>query len=169
MMRQTVESADPEVAANHPARLVDLQRYPIHDLARPVTRALVSQCTAELRASGACMLPAFLTPDALHRMVSEARSVAGRTHWGGGSSGTAYLEPPDMEFPDNHPRRRTQFSSVGAVAYDLIPSTDALRRLYEWEGLLAFIAAVVDRGPIYRYADPLGALNIAVMKDGDSL
>ena len=35
--------------------------------------------------------------------------------------------------------------------------------------MLAFIAVVVDRGPIYRYADPLGALNIAVMKDGDSL
>jgi hypothetical protein len=169
MMRQTVESADPEFAANHPARLVDLQHYPIHDLARPSTRALVSKCRSELRASGACILPAFLAADALQRMVSEARRVASRAHWGGSSSGTAYLEPPDMSFPEDHPRRRAQFSSVGAIAYDLIPPTDALRQLYEWDGLLAFIAAVVDRGPIYRYADPLGALNIAVMKDGDSL
>ena len=80
----------------------------------------------------------------------EARAVAGRAHWGSSSSGTAYLAPPDMEFPENHPRRRTQFSSVGAIAYDLIPPADALRPLYEWDGLLAFIAAVVDRGPIYR-------------------
>jgi len=169
MMRQTVESTDLEFAANHPARLVDLQRYPIHDLARPTTRALVSTCRSALRASGACILPAFLTTDALQRMVSEARAIARWAHWGGSSSGTAYLEPPDMAFPENHPRRRTQVSSVGAIAYDLIPPTDALRQLYEWDGLLAFVAAVVDRGPIYRYADPLGALNIAVMKDGDSL
>ena len=169
MMRQTVESADPELAANHPARLVDLQRYPIHDLARAAAQLLVATCRAELRASGACILPGFLTADALRRMVGEARAVASRAHWGGSSGGTAYLEPPDMSFPEDHPRRRTQPSSVGAIAYDLIPPSDALRQLYEWDGLLAFIAAVVDRGPIYRYADPLGALNIAVMKDGDSL
>jgi hypothetical protein len=121
MMRQTVESTDLEFAANHPARLVDLQRYPIHDLARPTTRALVSTCRSALRASGACILPAFLTTDALQRMVSEARAIARWAHWGGSSSGTAYLEPPDMAFPENHPRRRTQVSSVGAIAYDLIP------------------------------------------------
>ena len=32
-----------------------------------------------------------------------------------------------------------------------------------------FIAAVMDRGPLYRYADPLGALNLAVMVQGDEL
>jgi hypothetical protein len=169
MMQHTVESTDRELAANHPARLVDLQRYPIHDLAHPSTQALVTECKSELRATGACILPEFLTADGLQRMVSEARAVASRAHWGGRSNGTAYLEPPDMAFPEDHPRRRTQFSSVGAIAYDLIPPTAGLRQLYEWDGLLAFIAAVVDRGPIYRYADPLGALNIAVMKHGDSL
>jgi hypothetical protein len=169
MMQHTVENTGPALEANHPARLVDLQRYPIHDLEHPSTQALVTKCKSKLQATGACILPEFLTADGLRRMVGEARAVAPRAHWGGRSNGTAYLEPPDMSFPESHPRRRTQFSSVGAIAYDLIPPTDALRLLYEWDGLLAFIAAVVDRAPIYRYADPLGALNIAVMKDGDSL
>ena len=31
------------------------------------------------------------------------------------------------------------------------------------------IEAVLDRGPIYRYADPFGALNLAVMGEGDQL
>ena len=31
------------------------------------------------------------------------------------------------------------------------------------------IEAVLDRGPIYRYADPFGALNLAVMGEGEQL
>jgi hypothetical protein len=32
-----------------------------------------------------------------------------------------------------------------------------------------FIASILDRGPIYPYADPFGALNLAVMCAGDQL
>jgi hypothetical protein len=32
-----------------------------------------------------------------------------------------------------------------------------------------FIERVVDRGRLHRYADPLGALNVAVMREGDRL
>jgi hypothetical protein len=32
-----------------------------------------------------------------------------------------------------------------------------------------FIEAVLDRGPLFHYADPCGALNLAVMVDGDEL
>ena len=35
--------------------------------------------------------------------------------------------------------------------------------------MLALIAAILDRGPLYRYADPFGALNLAVMGEGDEL
>jgi hypothetical protein len=80
MMRQTVEIADPEFAENHPAQLVDLQRYPIHDLACPTTRALVSKCRSALRAGGACILPGFLTVDALQRLAGEARRVGSQAH-----------------------------------------------------------------------------------------
>jgi hypothetical protein len=44
-----------------------------------------------------------------------------------------------------------------------------LRRLYEWDPVLVLIEAVLDRGPIFRYADPFGALNLAVMGEGDQL
>jgi hypothetical protein len=35
--------------------------------------------------------------------------------------------------------------------------------------VLAFIADVLDRGEIFRYADPCGALNLAVMSSGEQL
>ena len=55
------------------------------------------------------------------------------------------------------------------MAYDLTPYGSPLRRLYEWDPVTALIEAVLDRGPIYRYADPFGALNLAVMGEGDQL
>ena len=44
-----------------------------------------------------------------------------------------------------------------------------MRCLYEWAPVIQFVAAVLDRSPLYRYADPLGALNLAVMGAGDEL
>jgi len=55
------------------------------------------------------------------------------------------------------------------VAYDVMPRESPLRRLYEWEPLRSLVEAILDRGPVYRYADPLGALNLATMGDGDVL
>jgi hypothetical protein len=59
--------------------------------------------------------------------------------------------------------------SVRAVGYDVIPRTSPLRQLYECEAVTKFIEAVLDRGPLYHYADPCGALNLAVMGEGDQL
>src|SRR5574340_1033281 len=77
------------------------------------------------------------------------------------------LEVPDFELPDDHPRRHLGAYAVGVIAYDMFPPESPLRRLYEWEPMMEFIAAVLQRGRLFRYADPLGALNLAVMGDGD--
>ena len=89
--------------------------------------------------------------------------------WRSGGVGTAYLAPPPDEVPDGHPRRWAGPYSTGAVAYDLFPASSPLRRLYEWDALKDFVEAVLDVGSLYRYADPCGALNLAVMTEGDEL
>jgi hypothetical protein len=58
---------------------------------------------------------------------------------------------------------------VRVVAYDAIPTSSPLRQLYECEELTAFIGEIVNRGPLYPYGDPFGALNLAVMGEGDEL
>jgi len=94
--------------------------------------------------------------------------LAGRAHPSGGQ-GTAYLEFPDFSLPAAHPRLHFADYAVRAVAYDITPLASPLRRLYEWDPLKDLIEAVLERGPIYRYADPFGALNLAVMGEGDQL
>jgi hypothetical protein len=101
-------------------------------------------------------------------LVGDAEVLADRAHHSQGE-GTAYLEFPDFSLPPDHPRLRFAPYAVAAVGYDVIPGTSPLRRLYESDAVLALVAAVLDRGPLYRYADPFGALNLAVMSDGDQL
>jgi len=44
-----------------------------------------------------------------------------------------------------------------------------LRRLYESDVLLDFVRRCLGLDVLHRYADPFGALNLAVMRDGDRL
>ncbi|HKO09606.1 MAG TPA: hypothetical protein VJ487_18030, partial [Alphaproteobacteria bacterium] len=125
--------------------LIDLARYPVDDLKSPARAALIAECRRQLAATGACLLPDFLRPAALAAMAAEASQLAPLAHRTPGSRSTAYLEAPDESFPQGHPKRRLQPTSVGAVAYDLIPSEALLRRLYEWDGLIAFLAQALGR------------------------
>jgi len=149
-------------------RLVDLDRYPVGDLDGPVARAVIDGARAQLAGTGAVELPGFLTPEGVAGLVADAEDLARRAHRSEGV-GTAYLEYPDFSLPEDHPRLTWGHYAVGAVAYDLMPDTSLLRRIYEWPPLLALVREILDRGPLYRYADPFGALNLAVMGDGDEL
>jgi hypothetical protein len=158
----------PGPAVHSPANLIDLARYPIYDLTTDAARVLTRRCRRQLDETGACELPGFLTAAATAALAREAEALAASAYHSEGV-GTAYLEIPDFSLPEDHPRRILGRSAVGVVAYDMFPPTSAMRRLYEWDPLMHFIGAALGKQRLYRYADPLGALNLAVMGDGDEL
>src|SRR5262249_26662431 len=125
-------------------------------------------CRTQLDETGACELPGFLTRRAVDELVREADQL-GTGAFHSIASGTPYLEVPDPSLPADHPRRIFDQTSVGVVAYDMFPATSKMRRLYEWEPLMDFVAAALGKDRLYRYADLFGALNLAVMADGDKL
>lgn len=154
--------------ARSPADLIDAERYPVADPDSPASRALVERCREALAERGACELPGFLRPEATDAMAREAAALAPRAHHHTGAA-TPYLEIPTPDWPEGHPRRRFHPYSLAAVAYDQIPAASPLRALYEWDPLMDFFAAALDKPRLHRYADPLGACNVAVMGDGDEL
>ena len=83
--------------------------------------------------------------------------------------GSPYLGLPDETYPEGHPRRAQSRSALSAIAYDEFAADSPLRALYEWDGMMAFVEELLDRRPLHRYGDPLGALNVAVMSEGDEL
>ena len=157
-----------EQSMTSPAELVDLKRYPILDLSSDAARALARNCRAQLDQTGACELPGFLKPEAVAVLVREADELSS-VAFHSVARGTPYLERPDPALPEDHPRRILDDTSVGVVAYDQFPPDSAMRRLFEWDVLMEFIAAALGKEKLYRYADPFGALNLAVMGDGERL
>ena len=130
--------------------------------------SFVPEGRAQMQATGACEIPAFVRSDALPAFNDDARGLTPLAHRSGGL-GTVYLGFPDESFPQDHPQQWLGQYDVGAVAYDLFPAESPMRRLYEWSELTRFVAAILGLDEIFPYADPLGALNLAVMTDGDQL
>jgi len=162
------QASEPPAHASAAAQLVDLDRYPLLDLDGEAAQRVVAGLRADLAATGAAEIPGFLRPEGLAACLEDARALAPRAHWSGGKGGP-YLEIPDPAWPEDHPRRFLEPFSLGAVAYDLFAADSPLRALYEWAPVKAFIGRILERGPLYPYADPLGALNLAVMGEGDCL
>jgi hypothetical protein len=155
--------------APDPAALIDLDRYPVLDpdgAGRPV----IERHRRELAETGVSILPGFVRQDALPALVAECDALAAGAHHQD-VHGTPYLELPDNDaWPEDHPRLTWSRSSVHTVAYDRFdPATSGLRALFEWDELLRFVARMLGREPLFRYLDPLGAMNLAVMVEGDEL
>jgi hypothetical protein len=160
-------SAYPAENQLSPANLIDLKKYPIMDL-NGAARGLTRDCRRQLDETGACQLPGFLTPEAVELLVREGDALASSAYHSV-ARGTVYLDAPDLSASETHPRRVMGDSSVGVVSYDQFPADSPLRKLYEWDPLMEFIGAALGKNPLYRYADPFGALNLAVMGDGERL
>ncbi len=152
----------------NPESLVDLERYPVLSPGSARYDEVVDNARKEMFERGAAEICGFVTPAGVRALTEDADALATRAHHSSGQ-GTAYLEFPDFTLPEDHPRLHFAEYAVRAVAYDLIPHASPLRRLYEWDPMKDLIEAVLDRGPIHRYADPFGALNLAVMGRGDQL
>jgi hypothetical protein len=148
--------------------VVDLDRYPVNDPASAGYRPLVQACRDQLRDRGVAQLAGFLTPPAVREMVALAGQLAAAA-WTSNQAHTAYFEPADDSAGPDHPRALLQRSAKKAIAFDQIPAGAPIRRLYESEDLTGFIAAVLGKPVLYRSADPLDALEIAIFDAGDEL
>jgi len=121
-----------------------------------------------MKRDGMAVLPRFVHHEMLPAMASEAEQLStGSYHQD--LVGTPYLEVPSEHWPTDHPRLALGRSALTAIPYDVFPENSALRSLYEWDPLLRFIQAALGIDALYRYADPLSALNVAAMHDGDEL
>ena len=151
------------------ADIVDLERYPIHlsddsDAAQEV----VARHRDEMSANGVAVLAGFVIPSAMELIIAEANRLAPLGHFSETFS-SPYLSAPDPSLPAGDPRSRSQRAALSAVAFDEFGSESLLVRLYESSVLREFLASVLGVDQLHSYADPLGAMSLAVMVDGDEL
>ena len=149
-------------------QIVDLKKYPIKDLSSPEAKDLLARCQKSIAEIGACEMPDFITPKALELLKAESAALEKNAFYKP-VVGNAYLAPGDDKLPKDHPLNMTETTNVGVIAYDQYPELSLLRRIYEWDPLMTFIGAIMKLPNIYRYGDPMGGLNLAVMRKDDYL
>jgi len=148
--------------------IVDLDRYPIADLAAARARRLVGDCRRELAARGACQLPGFMRQEAVQAVLGEAGALGHLVHRTEAAHNVYFTEgEPGRAAGD--PRRLRVHSAKGAIGWNRIGRGSPLRRLYEWDGLTEFIRAALALQVLYRDADPAGACSIMLYGEGDEL
>jgi hypothetical protein len=148
--------------------LIDLGRYPLHDLDGPAGRDLVADHAARLAADGAIVLPGFIAPEALEAMVAEIDAIASQAY-SGQQQGPIYYGMSGRNFPDGHPRRALLPRNLSQLSFDLLATDSPLRRVYHHPLVHRFLAAVRGSGPVYPMACPVQGVSVAVMAEGSHL
>jgi len=133
-------------------------RYQLDD------ESLISAARQQMHTEGVCVLPEFLASTAVHDMVVECDSLAPLAH-----RSAPRRNPYLTRAKGTNTSATVLYDSLEVLAYDQFPASSALRQLYESEELLHFIRRCLGLDTLHRYADPFGALNVSIMRDGDVL
>lgn len=136
--------------------------YPIGDA------GFRESCKATLDEDGVLVLPDFLAPEIVERILDDAAPRVADAYFCS-SSHNVYLTPPDEAYPMDHPRNREVVSSKGLIGDDQLPETSPLKVLYQDNAFQSFIAEVVGEKALFPYADPLSAVNVHYAKTGQEL
>lgn len=149
-------------------KFIDLDRYPLNDLAGTAGQRLIIQTRAALEQDGSCSMPGFVHQSVIAKMAVEASTLR-YLAYAGPTEVTPYFFNYNLgkgdEIADDHPLKRKGKRNLSQVASDLIPDHHMLSRLYYSSVLTNFLAAVLGEA-VYRNQDRYQSLNISVMNAG---
>ena len=140
-------------------QILDLDRWPLHELGGSRGQALVARCRDELRDVGLFSLDALIRPDALRTCVAEVVPILDAAAFTHSRDHNIYFDDEIEGVGPNHPVLR-RFTTVNhTICGDQIPAA-LLTRIYEWQPVIDFLAAVTSKQELYPMADPLGRINV---------
>ncbi len=148
--------------------LIDLSRYPINDLSSEAAQTLIADCQAQLKNHGACSLPGFVKAEAIETLAGEIQPLLPQA-FHNSQQHNVYFKADDPSLPEDHPARRKVQTSQWTIAYDLVPEQAGIRQIYTWASVRDFIAKVLNKPQLFLHGDPMAAMNIMVMNEGEQL
>jgi hypothetical protein len=147
------------------ARVVDLDRYPIHE-SNEARSQLVSSVQRDIRSVGCAVIKQFVKPSAIPALVAEGDKVSHLGHRNFNRTNPYFTQLP-ADLPDTHPLRRFYDRSNAFVPADNFGEDSIIRSLYEWPAFAPFIQEVLEEPSFYRYADPLADVVINLAEEGN--
>lgn len=150
------------------AKVFDLARHPLQALDGPAGRALIERCRAAIAADGMFNLDGLVRPVALAQCVAEVKPVLDRAAFTHKRRHNIYFLKEVPGLPLGHPAL-AEFETVNhTVCADQIPAS-LVCRIYEWQPLARFLAAVMDKPALHTMADPLARANVMAYRAGEAL
>ena len=144
--------------------IVDLEKYPIHNLNSPIIKRLIERCKAELEENSCSTIPNFILPQSLEVMRSELEKQLDEVYMSKESINAYLYAKDDPSLPKDHPKRNFMNRYNGYLNSDCFQKNSEMKYLYETEELLKFVSACLGVSPIYRWADPLACHAYNVMR-----
>lgn len=146
--------------------IIDLDRFPLHDLEGPAIQSLLRQGRQALAIDALFSLEGFVRPEATDIM---ARELEARLPWATryeamGSSYGGSIE----HWPDGHPRKATHPFRYHQVLNYQISNDSPLRKVFCWEPLREFLRQLMDYETFHRSECPHLALTSKLAGEGDT-
>ena len=134
--------------------IVDINKYPIHDLNSKVIKELIKKCKNDLDQFSCSTIPSFILPKSVKTMHAEVDKKLDGVYWSQESINPYLYSKDEPSLPKEHPKRIFSKRNNGYLNSDLFEKDSELKFLYEQQELLNFVSACVGISPIYRWADP---------------
>ena len=148
--------------------ILDLDRWPLHELGGLQGQALLARCREELRDAGMFSLNRLIRPEALETSVAEAAPILDSAAFTHSREHNIYFVDEIEGLDPDHPALR-RFTTVNhTICGDQIPES-VITRIYEWQPLIDFLAATMGKQRLYPMADPLGRINVMAYHEGEQL
>ncbi|CDX59362.1 conserved hypothetical protein [Mesorhizobium plurifarium] len=148
--------------------ILDLDRYPLDCEGTPEWQRLVDESKAALATNGMFNLEGFLRPGMAEKAVAEIRPVMDTRSHVHRRMHNIYFKPPIPELSPDHPALRKVETISHTVCADQIPGSTVLS-IYEYEPLVRFLAATMDKPRLYVMQDPLARANVMGYRAGEAL
>ncbi|WP_292571582.1 2OG-Fe(II) oxygenase [Mesorhizobium sp.] len=148
--------------------ILDLDRYPLNREGSAEWQRLVDESKAGLAANGMFNLDGFLRPGVAEKAVAEIRPVMDTRSHVHRRMHNIYFKPSIPELAPDHPALRKVETISHTVCADQIPGSTVLS-IYEYEPLLQFLAATMDKPQLHVMQDPLARANVMGYRAGEAL
>ena len=149
-------------------QFLDLDAFPLDRPDSVGGRALLARCQRELHETGMFSLAGLIRPEVLERCVAEVEPLFGTDAFTHFREHNIYFDDRIDDVEANHPALSRLRTVNHTVCGDRIPAS-LVTRIYEWQPLIDFLAAAMNKPRLYRMADPLARINVMAYHAGEEL
>lgn len=148
------------------ADLIDLDRYPIHDVDAARRQSAITEAHVGLRSKGCAVVRGFVPAEAVAMLSREIVAAKSTTHYSTQLMNPYFHTSIDPSFPSDHPVNTFIERSSGFIPGDSWTAGSAMDTLFRSETVTSFLADCLETPQLHCYADPLAGLTANILDPG---